>query len=579
MNKLFRLVTVSVAVMLIAALVVIPTSAQDQCCEGGIIVEGNLGGDPATMNPVLSSDTASSRVIGLMQVGFLGVDVEQAIIAPNQPGALVKDWTVSEDGLTYTFSLRDDLAWSDGTPITSADVAYAWEAIKLGAEGTLDVPASYIIDPTGASGILDVTFPDDYTVVVQMASAECTSLSYAGSLSVVPAHVLPEDITTLMDAEFNLNPTVTSGVFNFGELRPGEQVSLIGNPNYSDATLGFVNPTGYIYKSVPDMTVMVEQFLASELNVIDGPSVARRQDIRNTDAQVYPYPGNAWDYMAFNQADPNNPQNAFDEAGNPIDQGHHPIFGDVRVRQAIAKAVDVDALVSAAVFNEGSRMTSFIIPSSWAYHSELPPIALDVEGAKALLAEAGWADSNGDGVLEATADAMYAEEGSELTFTLYTNQGNTRREAIGTLIQDQLTQIGFRVDFQTIDFNTLLDIMDSQTFDSIILGWRNGYPDDPDATQLFTPGSDVIPGGSNFTSYNNPRFTELNTQAKNVPGCDPAERATYYHEMQAIMQEDLPYLWLFTQDGMYAAAAGMTGFDPRPSQMLWNVDTWALSTP
>lgn len=579
MNKLFRLVTVSVAVMLIAALVVIPTSAQDQCCQGGIIVEGNLGGDPATMNPVLSSDTASSRVIGLMQVGFLGVDVDEAVIAPNRPGALVKDWTVSEDGLTYTFNLRDDLAWSDGTPITSADVAYAWEAIKLGAEGVLDVPGSYIIDPTGATGVLDVTFPDDYTVVVQMASAECTSLSYAGSLVVVPSHVLPEDISTLMDAEFNLNPTVTSGVFNFGELRPGEQVSLVGNPNYSDAELGVVNPTGYIYKSVPDQTVMVEQFLAGELNVIDGPAVARRQDIRNSDAQVYAYPGNAWDYMAFNQADPNNPQNAFDEAGNPIDQGHHPIFGDVRVRQAIAKAVDVDALVSAAVFNEGSRMTSFIIPASWAYNSDLPPVALDVEGAKALLAEAGWADSNGDGVLEATADAMYAEEGSELTFTLYTNQGNTRREAIGTLIQDQLSQIGFRVDFQTIDFNTLLDIMDSQTFDSIILGWRNGYPDDPDATQLFTPGSDVIPGGSNFTSYNNPRFTELNTQAKNVPGCDPLERAPFYHEMQAIMQEDLPYLWLFAQNGMYAAAAGMTGFDPRPSQLLWNIDTWALSTP
>ncbi|MBL8134396.1 MAG: hypothetical protein JNL42_21220 [Anaerolineae bacterium] len=579
MNKLFRLVTVSVAVMLIAALVVIPTSAQDQCCQGGIIVEGNLGGDPATMNPVLSSDTASSRVIGLMQVGFLGVDVDEAVIAPNRPGALVKDWTVSEDGLTYTFNLRDDLAWSDGTPITSADVAYAWEAIKLGAEGVLDVPGSYIIDPTGATGVLDVTFPDDYTVVVQMASAECTSLSYAGSLVVVPSHVLPEDISTLMDAEFNLNPTVTSGVFNFGELRPGEQVSLVGNPNYSDAELGVVNPTGYIYKSVPDQTVMVEQFLAGELNVIDGPAVARRQDIRNSDAQVYAYPGNAWDYMAFNQADPNNPQNAFDEAGNPIDQGHHPIFGDVRVRQAIAKAVDVDALVSAAVFNEGSRMTSFIIPASWAYNSDLPPVALDVEGAKALLAEAGWADSNGDGVLEATADAMYAEEGSELTFTLYTNQGNTRREAIGTLIQDQLSQIGFRVDFQTIDFNTLLDIMDSQTFDSIILGWRNGYPDDPDATQLFTPGSDVIPGGNNFTSYNNPRFTELNTQAKNVPGCDPLERAPFYHEMQAIMQEDLPYLWLFAQNGMYAAAAGMTGFDPRPSQLLWNIDTWALSTP
>ncbi|MBK8025909.1 MAG: hypothetical protein IPK19_32115 [Chloroflexi bacterium] len=579
MNKVFRIVTVGIAVMLIAALVVIPTSAQDQCCEGGVIVEGNLGGDPATMNPILASDTASTRVINLMQVGFLGVDVDRAVIAPDRPGALVKDWTISEDGLTYTFNLRDDLQWSDGTPITSKDVAYSWDAIKAGAEGLIDVPAAYVIDPSGATGILDVTFPDDYTVVVQFASAECTALSYAGALVPVPAHLMPEDVSTLMDAEYNLNPTVTSGVFNFGELRPGEQVSLLGNPSYSDAALGFVSPTGYVYKSVPDQTVMVEQFLAGELNVIDGPAVSRRQDIRDSDAQVYPYPGNAWDYLAFNLADPNNPQNAFDEAGNPIDQGNHPIFGDVRVRQAISKAVDVESLISAAVFNEGSRMSSFLIPASWAYNDDLPVIGFDQEAAKAMLAEAGWADSNGDGVLEATADAMYAEEGSELTFTLYTNQGNTRREAIGTLVQDQLAQVGIRVDFQTIDFNTLLDIMDSQTFDTIILGWRNGYPDDPDATQLFTPASDIIGSGSNFTSFNNERFTELNQLAKNVPGCDPAERAAYYYEMQEIMQEELPYLWLFTQDGMYAASADLTGFDPRPSQMLWNIDTWALSTP
>src|SRR5690606_24771821 len=106
-----------------------------------------------------------------------------------------------------------------------------------------------------------------------------------------------------------------------------------------------------------------------------------------------------------------------------------------------------------------------------------------------------------------------------------TNEGNTRREAIGTLVQDQLAQVGIQVDFQTIDFNTLLDVMDSQTFDTLILGWRNGYPDDPDATQLFTAGSDVVGAGSNFTSYNNPEFDALNAQAKTVPGCDPADRA------------------------------------------------------
>ncbi len=578
--KIFRkFLMIGTAVALLGG-VLAPVAAQEGG-QGGIIIEGNISADVATMNPIMSSDTASSRVIGFMFPSFIGADPAAAVLAENQPNSLAATWEISEDGLTYTFHLREDMTWSDGTPITSADVLYSWEAIKAGAEGLIDVPGSYIIDPTGATGVLDVQAPDDYTVVVTFASPECTALSYAASIVPAPSHVLPEDVSTLGDSEFNLNPTVTRGPFTFGEFRPGEQVSLVNDPTYPavDTVLGYVAPEGFIYRTVPDQTVMVEQFLAGELNVIDGPAVARRQDIRNSSATVYSYPGNAWDYLAMNLADPNNPQNAFDEAGNPIDQGHHPIFGDVRVRQAMARAIDVESIIDAAVFNEGERMTSFLIPASWAYADDLAPIPFDPAAAAAMLDEAGWVDADNDPATPRVAQgAMYAEDGTEFVFTLYTNEGNTRREAIGTLVQDQLAQIGIRVDFQTIDFNTLLDIMDSQTFDTIILGWRNGYPDDPDATQLFTPASDVIGSGSNFTSFNNERFTELNAQAKSLPGCDPAERAAIYGEMQQIMQEELPYIWLFATNGMYAANS-IEGFDPYPSQLYWNADAWSVSTP
>ena len=577
--KIFRkFLMIGTAVALLGAFA--PIAAQEGG-QGGIIIEGNLSADVATMNPIMSSDTASQRVIGFMFPSFIGADPAAAVLAPAQPNSLAESWEISEDGLTYTFTLRQDMTWSDGTPITSADILYSWEAIKAGAEGLIDVPGSYIIDPTGATGVLDVQAPDDFTVVVTMASPECTSLSYAASIVPAPSHVLPEDVTTLGDSEFNLAPSVTRGPFTFGEFRPGEQVSLVNDPTFPavDTVLGYVAPEGFIYRTVPDATVMVEQFLAGELNTIDGPSVARRQDIRNSSATVYSYPGNAWDYLAMNLADPNNPQNAFDEAGNPIDQGNHPIFGDVRVRQAIARAIDIESIIDAAVFNEGERMTSFLIPASWAYADDLAPIPFDPEAAAAMLDEAGWVDADSDPATPRVAQgAEFAEDGTEFVFTLYTNEGNTRREAIGTLVQDQLAQIGIRVDFQTIDFNTLLDIMDSQTYDSLILGWRNGYPDDPDATQLFTPASDVIGSGSDFTSFNNERFNELNTQAKSLAGCDPAERAAIYGEMQQIMQEELPYIWLFATNGMYAANS-IEGFDPYPSQMYWNIDAWSVSTP
>lgn len=583
--KNLRRVLLAASGLALAALAVAPSLAQD---DGLIIVEGNFGGDPQFLNPILASDTASSRITGFLYPGFLNANVETAVISPYDPpfasGGLVQDWTVDETGTVYTFNLRDNLVWSDGTPITSADIMYTWGAIQAGSQGIVDTQLSYVIDPSGESGILDVTAPDEHTVVVTMASPECTSLSNAGVLVPVPSHVLPSDYAELNDAEFNLNPTVTGGVFNFSALNPGEQVALVANPNYADAPEGGVGPAGFIYRVVPDQTVLVEQFIAGETNVIDGPAVARRAELRELgdagERQVYPFPGNAWDYFAMNFADPTNPQNGLDADGNLIDQGTHPVVGDHAVREAISRAMDVDAIAAAALFGEGSRMTSFVIPSSWAYASDLPVISFDLDAANALLDEAGWTDDDGDGVREYHgSNTDVTPEGTPLAFTLYTNEGNGRRTQIGTLIQDQLSDAGIQVDFQTIDFNTLLDIMDSQTFDTFILGWRNGWPDDPDATQLFTAQADVVGGGSNNTSYYSAEFEALNLQAKTVPGCATEDRAVLYQEMQAIFQADLPYVPLFTQDGMYAAGAEVAGFGPYPSNLYWNVDTWAQATP
>ena len=563
-------------VLLVAmvAATVVPAFAQDSGT-GGIIIEGNFGGDPAHFNPILASDTASRRISAFLYPGFINANVETATYSEYAPplaaGGIVESWEVDDSGTVYTFTLREGLTWNDGDPIDSADVIYTWNAIKAGSEGIVDTALSFVIDPTGASGILDVVALDEYTVQVTFPTAECTALGNVGVLYPVPSHVLPTDLSQLNDTPEDLNPTVSQGVFNFSALNPSEQVALVANPDYFDAANGAVLPEGFIYKVVPDQTVLVEQFLAGETNVIDGPAIARRADIRAAadagTAQVYPFPGNAWDYFAMNLADPSNPQNGLDADGNPVDQGTHPIFGDLAVRQAIAKGINVDDIISAAVLGEGSRMTSFVIPSSWAYANDLPTIAYDPEGAAAILDEAGWTLADG-------ATVRTNAEGTPLQFTLYTNEGNGRREAVGTLVQDQLSQIGIQVDFQTIDFNTLLDIMDSQTFDAIILGWRNGWPDDPDATQLFTAGADVVGSGSNFTSWNNAEFTDLNLQAKSLPGCDPAERAALYGQMQEIFQNDLPYVPLFTIDGMYAAGADVQGFGPYPSNLFWNVDSW-----
>jgi peptide/nickel transport system substrate-binding protein len=553
----------------LAGAIALPALAQEVAPgEGGIIIEGNFGGDPATFNPILAGDTTSSRVSSFLYPGFIGVDPATATYVENDPSALVTEWEVSDDGLVYTFKIRTDWEWTDGTPITAADILYTWGAYVAASEGIVDSLGGFYVEY-----IESVESPAPDTIVVTFNEANCRALGYAAGLGPVPSHMLPADYAELNDAEFNLNPTVTAGVFNFGEFRPSELVSLVANQAYNGSENGVI-PTGWIYKVVPDQTVLVEQFLAGETNVIDNAAVNRRADIaaaaERGEVQVFDFPGNAWDYLAMNYADPTNPQNALDEAGNPIDQGKHPLFGDPLVRQAVAHALNVDEMIQGAVFGQGARMNAYSVPASWAYPDDLPFIEYNPDLSRQLLEEAGWVDSDGDGVRE--------KDGVRLAFTLYTNEGNTRRGAIGTIAQDALSEVGFEVDFQAIDFNTLLDIMDSQTYDAYILGWRNGYPDDPDQTQLFATSSDVVGAGSNNMSYSNPEVDELMRQANTVPGCDPEERAAIYAEIQAKLQADLPYVPLFVINGQYAARSTVEGFAPYPSQLYWNVDTWSVAS-
>lgn len=549
--------------------------------EGGIIIDpnSNSGTDVATMNPLLNNDVYSSIVTGLLYPTLIGIDPEQGLFAPGARDGLATNWEVSDDGLVYTFSLRDDWSWSDGTPITSNDFVYAYNAI---ASGDTSSPRSYAV-----AAISSVEAPDDHTLVITYNSPACNNLDNTNAIVPIPSHVLQaqigEDFTQMDAMDFNMNPVVSAGPFSFAAFEPGQQVSLRANQAYPDALKGYVSPTGFIYKNVNDVDIALEQFLAGELNLMDIFSAIPPQnyaDLRtraqNGEIQTFEQLDNGYEWLAFNLADPTNPVNGLDEEGNVIEQPPHPIFGDARVRSALAMAVDMDAVIQGALFGEAVRATSPSIATSWAYNPDLAPVPFDPEAATAALADAGWTDEDGDGVLEAHG-AMYAEDGTPLAFTLITGAGDTTVEAVGQILQDQLNSIGADVDFQAIDFNTAVQQLVGQTFDAALLGWSLSYPDDPDFSFAFNPENDVVGGGFNFVSYNNPEVTDLLQQGNNLPGCDPQGRAELYQQAQQLLVNDQPYVFLYTKKLLVAAAGNMTGFAPFANQLFWNVDSWALT--
>lgn len=588
MNRFSKLVLLAVLMALVA--VMMPTFAQEEedmpePGTGGAIVASNIGSDIKTLNPIVSSDGSSSAVWGRIFPAFVGISNDTADFAPLAPGGIVKDWTLSEDGLVYTFTLREDLFWSDGTPITAADVQYSYDAI---VSGEVESPLSYISDD-----VASVVTVDDFTLEVTVNSPVCSAMFNIRAIPVVPSHVYKAWFPTFADmnnSRYNTtDPEATWNAWTFRNFRPGEQVTLTADTSYPDATLGagMVIPEGWIFRNVAGQALLLEQFIAGELTSIGVPS-ARKADARALAAEgkgiIYEAPGNVR-FIAMNLANPANPLAGLDENGNPIPQDPHPILGDVRVRQALYYAMDFAALNAAALGGEDYQLASMVRPDSWAFDPDLAVYPYDPAMADQLLTEAGWVDTDGDPTTPRVAQgALYAPDGTELILSFNVNAGNTSQETMGLVLDDQWTQLGFGINFEAIDFNVLVDEFTGQTFDMSSIFWGLGFPADPNGLRtLYDPTNDIPGSGFNAVSYYNADFQALLDKANDptqTNGCEQAARAEIYKEAYAILKADAPWIWIGGL-GMSLIQPGIGNLEIRPNLgpigFTWNQEAWSIA--
>jgi peptide/nickel transport system substrate-binding protein len=576
MNRLMRLATISLLVVIVV-MIIAPVAAQD-FGSGDPIIEPNFGDDPKTFNPIISNDGTSDQVIDRMFPNFIAVDADSIQYEGGAKGGLVESWEISEDGKTYTFALRDDLVWSDGTPITSADVMWYLDAALSGETSS---PRQQLID-----SVVSYEAPDDNTIVIEFAEQTCTAINTLNSVYPVPAHVFDEvfgdDYANMEESDYNLNPLVTGGeTFVFSNFRPGEQTTLLANENFPDAELGAVIPAGWVFKVVTDQVIQMEQFFAGDLSFVQSVPQANREDVmargQAGEFQIFEVPAATIRFLSLNVADPTNPVDGLDDDGNPIEQGHHPILGDVRVRQALNYGMNFDEINDGALFGTGVPVASHVRPTDWSYPEGLEPYPFDAEKAMSLLDEAGFTDEDGDGVRECHG-CMYAEEGTPLAFTAKTNAGNTSQEALYTLLQDQWNELGFDVTVEFVEFNTLIDEFTGQTYDAIGVFWGLDTPANPDEiTDIFLPGADVVGSGFNTQSYSNPRLTEIIDEARTVPGCDNETRKELYGEAYQILRDESPWIWISTGNVLLAAQPNIENWAPKAGGSRWNIDAWYAS--
>lgn len=618
MKRFSRFLMLGSALALFGAALV-PALAQGGPGQGGVIVISNIGDDPKTFNPIISADLTSSTVHTLFYPTIIASDPVTLLAAPMADGGLAASWEYDETGTILTLNLRQDLVWGDGTPITADDYLWAFNAVKSGRTTSPRTDAIYRLDDgTKTAGpIFEVTKIDDFTLEFLIGTPDededgnllgvlpnCVAIDTINDIAVVPSHIYEAAFGSNYE-EMDQDPyfvpktedgtLVTWGPFTDPFIEFGTQVSLLADQAYPDTQLGYVSPREWLMRGVANQNVGYERFLAGDFTY-ESVSPNNQNDFKNIAEergfQIIEYPSNGYTYMAYNTADPASPRDALDADGNPIDQGLHPVFGDKLVRQALSHAVDVIEMIGTRP--DGDQPGTGILqgngyPIATHDHPGLSPVDSGIEVpefnpelALEMLAEAGWVpDASGRLVCQ---DCLYAREvdasfnGSPFEFSLLTNAGNVNREATGETIKAQLAEIGINVNFQAIEFGTLVDRLLAQDFDTIIIGWSLGLPYNPGESilGLFGAGNDRVGAGFNMSSVNLPEMERLLREADSLPGCDPEERNARYAEAMQMLTDFQPYLWLYATNVLVAAQPSVEGWDPLPYSPAWNFDAWTV---
>ena len=495
----------------------------------------SLTGNISGLIPNVLSDSASFEIGSMLYSGLITRDKDLNII-----GELAESWTFSQDCLDLTFNLRRNVRWHDGRPFTAADVVFTYETMIHPK-----TPTAYRED---FKAVAEVAAPDPYTLRVRYKQPYAKALQSWG-LWMLPRHLLESYVREgrLREAPQNRSNPVGTGAYRFGEWKPGEKVVLVANPDYFEGRphLGRV-----VYRIIPSQATI---FLELKAKGVDAAGLTALQFKRQTEYPAfrkayhkYEYPANAYTYLGFNLKDPR--------------------FADRRVRQAIAHAIDKRELIDGVLLGLGREATGPYKPGTWAHNPDVPTYPYDMAKARALLAAAGWTETNADGVL--------VRNDQPFTFELLTNQGNDERKKVAEIVQASLKELGIQVDIRVIEWASLLkEYIKKRRFEAIILGWGIGL--DPDQYEIWH-SSKTGPDELNHISYANPEVDALLEQGRT--SCRQAERKKFYDRLQTILAEDQPIVFLYFRDALPVVSSRVRGIVPAPSGIRYNFNEWYVPT-
>lgn len=496
---------------------------------GDMFIDGSIG-DASNLIPFLSGDAASSSISSMIFGGLMKVDKDQNLIPD-----LAKRWDVSEDQRTITFHLRDDVKWHDGVAWSADDLLFQYEMMIHP-----DVPSAY---KETFFLIEKVSAPDKHTFKVTFKEPFAPALTRLSGMGGLPRHLLKNTKPVDLIKSPLARAPVGNGAWKFGEWK--SQTHIIVNSN-SENYDGRPMVAKAMTRIIPDPAT---QFLELKSGGIDMMSLDPLQYLKQTDSKFfkenyvkYKYLANGYTYLGFNLK--------------------RPLFQDALVRKAITYAIDKNEIIEGVLMGLGQPATGPFKPGTWAYKDDVKRYPHNPEKAKALLAQAGWKDTDGDGILD--------KDGKNFEFEIITNHGNVLRRKSGEIIQQRLKKIGIVVKLRIVEWSSFINnFINKRNFDACILGWALGL--DPDQ-YIIWHSSKTGEHEFNFVSYNNPEVDDILDKARKT--FDIKERKKYYHRFQDILAEEQPYTFLYVAEALPIVSKRIRGIVPGPAGISYNFDKW-----
>ena len=531
-----------------------------------------LSSDVESINPMLSSDEGSNYVEGLIYEHLSGNDPRDLSIIP-QLASLPQE---SPDHLTWTFTMDPAARWSDGKPVTAEDVVYSYKIVNN----------PYVLNAAPTRGyftLMDSAWiPADHPnqVIFHWRSYRFDLLKIMNYVSVVPKHIW--DPTNLSDKvswadlrkeqpsnpaakqvadEFqdpkfqrDLAHTVGSGQYKFETWITNDRITVHRDTNYwgKDRAWGDAYPDQITFKTIKDpnaalialknQDIDIDQALTSPQYLVDLADTAKFSYIKK-------------DTLYFNTTSSLQWNNA------------RPLFSDVRVRKALTMLVDRDEIIRVILKGLSKKVEQPVAPTQPNFDPTVKEAQYDPEGAKKLLAEAGWADHDGDGVLDKVINGKKVD----FKFMFTAPSGSDIPKQVLLIVSNNLKKAGIVADISQIEWSVYLENQRTHNFDASLGAWV-GNMDEDEISQLWETSQSK--NGSNNISYSDPEADKLMEAIKIEP--DKAKRYEMSHRLKHILADDQPVTWLYSSPARIAWVDRFDNFQFFPTRPPFAPQYWIV---